>query len=203
MLEPRKRKTKDPCPDCGLHKDLCICAEIPTLNLKTKICLVIHRRELKRTTNTGQLALKSLTNSEMRIRGDKSISGLDLSDLLTPNYRTLLFYPSETAVELDENLVNESPLPIQLIVPDGNWRQASKVNTRYPELKDIQRVKIGKINPSDQHLRAEHFPEGMATLEAIATALQIIEGPEAGLQLMQLYDLKLQRTLIGRGKISR
>lgn len=197
----RKRKTKDPCLDCGLHKNLCICKSIPTLNLKTKICLVIHKKELKRTTNTGRLAIQSLSNSELRIRGEEDRRTLDLSDLLIPSYRTFLFYPSEDAVELNAELVSESPLPIQLIVPDGNWRQASKVHTRHPELKDIPKVKISANNTAVNHLRAEHSAEGMATLQAIAQALEIIEGPQVAAPLQKLYELKLKHTLIGRGLI--
>lgn len=196
----RKRKTKDPCLDCGLHKDLCICDLIPSLTFRTKVCLVIHKKELKRTTNTGRLAIKSLTNSEMRIRGDEDRKALDLSDLLVPTYRTYLFYPSDDSVELTQDLVAESSLPIQLIVPDGNWRQASKVHTRHPELKNILKIKIGSINSSQEHLRAEHSPEGMATLQAIAQALQIIEGPSAVEPLLKLYEAKLRNTLVGRGK---
>ncbi len=199
-LIQRKRKTADPCQTCFLHKDRCICAGIPTLKLRTKITLVIHAKELKRTTNTGRLALKALPNSEMRIRGEGK-DALDLSDLLTPDYRTFLFYPSDDAVELDQKLVNESPLPIQLIVPDGNWRQASKVHYRHHELKDILRVKISSPNPATTHLRAETTEAGMATLEAIATALGIIEGKDVGDVMMKLFQDKLQATLKGRGKI--
>lgn len=195
----RKRKTKDPCLNCGLHKDLCLCHLIPTLNLKTKVCLVIHHRELKRTTNTGRLAHLSLSNSELRIRGEKNKGPLDLSDLLTPSYRTLLFFPSPQARELSTELVQESTLPIQLIVPDGNWRQASKVSTRHPEIDHIERVKISSLNEAKTHLRTEHMAEGMATLQAIANALKIIEGQPVGDCLMQLYLEKLTRTLKGRG----
>jgi DTW domain-containing protein YfiP len=201
MSLDRKRKTKDPCLDCGLHKNLCLCHLIPNLNLKTKLVLVIHHRELKRTSNTGRLALKTLKNSEMRIRGQKDSGPLDLSDLLTPNYRTLLFFPSDDARELTSALVSESPLPIQLIVPDGNWRQASKVSIRHPELKNLERVMFNTPNTSSHHLRAEHFEEGMSTLQAIALALAAIEGDSVGHQLLQLYQEKLSRTLKARGQI--
>lgn len=195
----RKRKTKDPCLECGLHKERCICTLIPSLELRTRVCLIIHHRELKRTTNTGRLAIKSLINSEMRVRGLKDQPALDLNDLLTSNYRSVLFFPSDDARELDENFVKESPLPIQLIVPDGNWRQASKVNTRHTELKDLERVKISTANPSSLHMRVEHFEEGMATLQAIAYALGPIEGARVRDQLLSLYEAKLKNTLTGRG----
>jgi DTW domain-containing protein YfiP len=195
----RLRKTKDPCPNCSLNRALCLCSLIPSLHLKTKICLIIHAKELKRTTNTGRLALKALINSEMRVRGETH-EPVDLSDLLVPEYRTLLFYPSEEARELTREFIAEDPRPIQLLVPDGNWRQASKVHGRHPELSDVVRVKISTANTSEFHLRVEHMEEGMATLEAIAEALAMIEGEEVGKKLRDLYQEKLRRTLQGRGQ---
>ncbi len=200
MLD-RKRKCKKPCLECGLHKDLCICVLIPSLTVKTRLCLVIHHRELKRTTNTGRLAVKSLTNSEMRVRGERETGPLDLSDLLIPKYRTLLFFPHDDARELNSQLVSESDLPIQLIVPDGNWRQASKVSGRHPELKNIERVKISTPNAAEKHLRAEHFEVGMSTLQAIAMAYGVIEGKSIEFELLKVYNAKLNNTLKGRGEI--
>lgn len=198
MIFTRKRKTKDPCAGCSLHQSRCICEFIPTLNLKTKITLIVHAKELKRTSNTGSLALKALTNSEMKIRGiDKET--LNLSNLLTPDYRTFLFYPSENAIELNQELISESSLPIQLLVPDGNWRQASKVHYRHPELINVPRVMISTPNTSLYHMRAENTEHGMATLQAIALALGMIEGSLVEEQLMLLYQKKLEQTLIGRG----
>jgi DTW domain-containing protein len=171
---------------------------IPTLDLKTRVCIVFHVNELKRSSNTGRLALRALLNSEMRVRGGGR-EPLDLSDLLTGRYRTFLFYPSADAVELDSNLVARERTPIQLIVPDGTWGQAGKVQSRHPELKDVPRVKIGAPSPSKFHLRAQHRPDGMATLQAIAHGLGVIEGDLVKAQLMKLYDAKVERTLRARG----
>lgn len=198
MIE-RKRKTKEPCEGCGLNPSLCICDCIPRLDFKTRICLVVHYKELKRTTNTGRLAIQSLVNSEMRIRGQEQGPPLDLSDLLSDRYRSVLFFPSDDAIELDADFVLQSEVPLQLIVPDGNWRQASKVHGRHRELRELPRVKISKPNLATQHLRAEHSPEGMSTLQAIAEALAMVEGEPAVVPLRQLYEAKLRNTLLGRG----
>jgi DTW domain-containing protein YfiP len=112
----------------------------------------------------------------------------------------MLFYPSDDAHELDSQLVGQGPLPIQLIVPDGNWRQASKVHYRHHELQTIMRVKISSPNTAIHHIRAESTEAGMATLEAIAQALEIIEGKEVGQIMMRLFQRKLEATLKGRGK---
>jgi Uncharacterized conserved protein len=205
VTNERKRKTKDPCPECFLNKALCICTLIPRLDLKTRLCLVVHNRELKRTTNTGRLAVKALVNSEMRIRGLQTGAdegALDLSDLLTDQYQTFLFYPADDAMELTPELVCQSNKPVQLIVPDGNWRQASKVHYRHHELANVPRVKISSPNQSPYHMRVENTEEGMATLQAIAEAMGLIEGPEVREALMAVYNAKLKNTLQGRGVLT-
>lgn len=201
MSTKGQRKTQDPCPECFLHRSLCLCSEIPSLQLKTKVSLIIHARELKRTTNTGRLALKALGNSELRVRGEKTEDNkaLDLSDLLSADYESLLFFPSEDAQELSKDFLKSFTKPIHLIVPDGNWRQASKVHARHTELQHLPRVMITEKNKAKLHLRAETTEYGMSTLEAIAKAIAVIEGEEAGAKLQALYHLKLERTLKARG----
>ncbi len=195
MDNVRKRKTLDPCSRCFLHKERCICSQIPRLDLKTKLSLIIHHRELKRTTNTGRLAVEALVNSEMHIRG-KENEALDLSPILSNEYETYVLYPADDAVDLE----NLKPFkPVQLIVSDGNWRQAGKLHRRQSELKDIPRIKISQKNLSTENLRREHFMEGFSTLEAIAIAIGHFEGEAVKGQLMALYQAKLQATLAGRG----
>lgn len=186
------------CPICAASPPRCLCQAIPRLELSTRICLVIHHRELTRSSNTGLLAIRALVNSEVRVRGEGR-HALDLKNLLTPRYRTFLFYPSDDAVALDRALVERESLPIQLVVPDGTWRQARKIHTRHHELKSLQRVKVGPSNLPVFQLRAQSRPERMATLQAIAHALGVIEGETVALKLMKLYHAKIEQTLIGRG----
>ena len=176
----------------------CLCDVLPRIDLRTKVCLIIHHRELSRSSNTGLLAIRALVNSEVRVRGEQR-EALDLEDLLTAQYRTFLYYPSADAVELNQALVLKEPTPIQLLVPDGTWRQARKILSRQPELKELPRVKISTPNSSIFQLRAQSKPERMATLQAIAEGLGIIEGDRVRVQLMKLYQTKIERTLRARG----
>lgn len=173
---------------------------MPRLSLRTRISLVVHAKELKRTTNTGRLAIEALSNSQMYIRG-LGREALDLSSLIHNDYETLLLYPSDDAMELTPEYVQKLNKPLHLIVPDGNWRQASKVHYRHKELDGVPRVFLKNPTPSQHHMRLETVPEGMATLEAIALAISATEGREAGDQLMSVYRAKLENTLIGRGTI--
>jgi DTW domain-containing protein YfiP len=192
----RQRKTKDPCQVCFLHRERCICAAIPRLSLRTRVSLLIHAKELKRTTNTGRHAIEALENSQMIVRGILGAPA-DLSKILDPEYQTYLLYPSEDAIELSAADLSR---PIHLLVPDGNWRQAAKVHSRHPELSTVPRVKISAMNNALQHLRREHFEEGMSTLEAIARSLGVIEGEAVGESLLSLYQAKLTATISGRPK---
>lgn len=196
-----QRKIKEPCEICAASRHACLCDMLPRMELRTKICLIIHHRELSRSSNTGLLALRALVNSEMRIRGEGR-EALDLKDLLTSQYRTFLFYPSSNAVELDKALVMQETKPIQLLVPDGTWRQARKIHSRQRELRDLPRVKLSAPNNSVFQLRAQSQPERMATLQAIADGLGIIEGDRVRAHLMKLYHAKIERTLKGRGIIT-
>ena len=192
------RRIKYPCLGCGASLQLCLCDVMPRIDVATKISLIIHHRELSRSSNTGLLALRALVNSESRIRGaDRAV--LDLQELLTPGYRTFLFYPSADAIELTPELVAMDVRPIQLLVPDGTWRQTRKIHSRHPELNQVPRVKIGAPNGSIYQLRAQSRAEGMATLQAIAMGLGVIEGEHIAAALMNLYQAKVQRTLAGRG----
>jgi DTW domain-containing protein len=194
----RKATTNGRCESCGVSAAACLCDVLPRIELRTKVCLVIHHRELSRSSNTGLLAIRALVNSEVRVRGEQR-QALDLKDLLTAEYRSFLFYPSADAVELNEALVMQDSRPIQLLVPDGTWRQARKINSRHPELRDLPRVKISTPNSSIFQLRAQSKPERMATLQAIAEGLGVIEGDGVRVQLMKLYQAKIERTLRGRG----
>lgn len=160
----------------------------------------MHEKELKRTTNTGRLATKCLLNSELRVRGTKS-GPLDLSDLLEMPYEPLLLYPSEDARDLNTLFTQIRRKPVLLIVPDGNWRQASKVHTRHKELAHVPRVFLKKkATDSSLVMRKETVENGMATLEAIAAAFGTLENSAVGAALKQLYELKLHQTLLGRGQ---
>ena len=196
------RRVKYPCPVCAAARESCLCAALPRIELATKICLVIHHRELTRSSNTGLLAARALVNSEVRVRGaDREI--LDLQNLVTAQYRTLMLYPSRDALELDSALALSDGRPIQLLVPDGTWRQARKLHSRHAELSDITRVKVCVPEDSAFQLRAQSQPGRMATLQAIAHALGVIEGAWVRDRLMQLYHAKVERTLVGRGILPR
>ena len=189
------------CEQCQLRKALCICAMIPRLALNTKVILLIHHRETHRTSNSGRLAHLILENSEMRVRGLKG-NPMEREGLVVPDRQSVLLFPSINAVELTPEALKKFDKPLTLIVPDGNWRQASRVPNREPDLFSLPRFRIPIDKPTEYRLRSETRPEGMATFEAIARALGVIEGPEVQAQMEAIFRIKVERTLWSRAKIT-
>jgi DTW domain-containing protein len=174
-----------------------MCALVPSLETRTRVLLVIHRLEDRKPTNTGRLATLCLKNSEVHVRGhaDRPRALRLAPDGSLP----VLLYPSEGARLLTE--FAEASRPLTLIVPDGNWRQASKVLSRVPELRDVPCVTLPPGPPSTYRLRAEAHGHGLATVEAIARALGILEGPKVQHAIEHVFRVMVERTLWARGAI--
>ena len=185
------------CERCRVHLSLCFCSDLPTLPTETRLVLLIHRYEARKSTNTGRLAASCLPNSEVVVRGHEHAP--------TPRYvpepgrRTLLLFPHENATPIDQ--VPREGAPVTLLVPDGTWRQASKVRQRVPGLTEIPCVFLPRGAPSEYRLRAEAHETGMATLEAIARAFDALGETQVRAPLERVLRMLVERSLWSRGSI--
>lgn len=199
------------CQTCWMRWSLCICPEIGSLRnefqnpggVTTRLVVLMHTREVKTTTNTARLASLVLPASEIRVRGRQGevLSTEGIGTGCTP----LFLYPAEHATELSHEWVSGMKAPFTLIVPDGNWRQASKVGNREAGLAQVPWVKLPRGRPSEYRLRREPDEESLSTFEAITRALAFLEGPEKGSEIQRkmeiIFRLMVERTLWMRGKI--
>ena len=182
-----------------MHGSLCVCGLVPRVETKTRLVLVIHRVEARKPSNTGRLAAACLPNSEVVVRGHAEAPSARLTP--PPGSTPLLLFPHEDAVPLGAAHAS-GPGPVTLIVPDGTWRQASKVRQRVPGLRDVTCVSLPQDVPSIYRLRAEAHEHGLATLEAIARALGILEGPHVRRALEHVFRAMVERTLWSRGELA-
>jgi DTW domain-containing protein YfiP len=178
---------------------LCVCDLIPRVPTRTRVVLFIHRSEDLKSTNTGRLATECLPNSEVLVRGQETHENPRFtchSDELP-----LLLFPHEGATPLTEFV--SSAQPLVLIVPDGTWRQASKVRNRVPGLEGVRCVSLPAGPPSAYRLRFEAHRDGLATMEAIARALGILEGDHIQRALDNVFRAVVERTLWSRGSLGK
>jgi len=185
-----------------MHRTLCICALLPRLETRTRVVLVVHQLEANKPTNTGLLAARCLANSAVVYRG-RPPAGADAAtpafgDLPGVQYLMLYPHPSATPVAAWRG----SKDAIVLLVPDGTWRQAARTRARLaPDPRTIPCVSL-PASSSGRRLRTASAPQRMATLEALARALGVLEGPEIERALLRVYRIMTERTLWSNGRVA-
>ena len=114
----------------------------------------------------------------------------------------MLLFPHEDAIPLAE-LARAAPsdAPVTLVVPDGTWRQAAKVRARVPGLAALPCASLPPGEPSRYRLRHEPVAGGLATFEAIARALELLEGGGVRAVLDPVLRAMVERTLWARGQL--
>jgi DTW domain-containing protein len=183
------------CGDCFLQRSLCVCALIPRVPTRTRVVLVMHQLELNKPTNTGRLAVRCLPNSEILVRGREA------EHRTPPPFpgTALLLFPHREAQPLEP--WREATGPLTLIVPDGTWRQANRARLRVPGLDRIPCVSLPGPT-TGYRLRQAARPGRLSTLEAIARALGILEGPAVEEPLLHIHQVMVDRTLWTNGRLS-
>ncbi|MBK7581619.1 MAG: DTW domain-containing protein [Myxococcales bacterium] len=161
------------CAGCGLDVTLCICRELPRLRTRTRVLVLMHKTEALRTSNTGRLALKMLDSASVVVRGARG----EPMPAPPPGSRRVVLYPGPESRELSALDANGDE-PLTLVVPDGSWSQARRMLRREAWAIGAEVVRLPPHAASRYNLRRQVRPQAVCTLEAIACALGLLEGPE-------------------------
>ena len=191
------------CKQCHLHQPLCVCAELPDYAPRARLVLLLHVFEARKPTNTGQLAVACMRNASVVTIGaqDAPAQPLRFAAHETP----LLLYPGDDARPLDEVAASlpADAAPV-LIVPDGNWRQASRMRKRVPGLASVPCVHLPTAPETMYRLRSEPKEGGLATAEAIAHAYAALGGADNQVvadAILRVFRIAVERTLWVRGQL--
>lgn len=208
------------CARCLQAEVACICQALRQAPARTRVVVLQHFAEHKKPTNTGRLLPMLLEGAEVRLRGmpgdydparppgrRSAARGpaagpargapVDLSDLVDPGRRLLLLEPDGAPLR---EVAAADPRPITLLVVDGTWRQARRTTNREPALAAATRVRLPEGPPGRYRLRDSGAPDLLATLEAVARALGVLEGPALQGHLEGVFELMVERTLRLRGR---
>lgn len=191
------------CPRCRVGLEFCFCARLETVDTESSVDIVMHHRERLRSSNTANLALLSLPKARVHVRGglDHVFEG---ESVLREGFTPLYLFPLERALPLTEDYVRElkqrDPRPLQLILPDGSWGQARKVLEREKAFWNIPVVCLRGLPPSRYRLRTGPSRDGMATFEALAHALSVIEGRDRMAGLFRNFEVMVEQNLKMRGR---
>jgi len=185
-----------------MHRSLCICALLPRIATRTRVVVVLHQLEAGKTTNTGALASRCLENSALVFRGRAPGSGAAdlLDDQLWSKTDPLILFPHSSATPLAA--WRGATRPVTLIVPDGTWPQTVRTCRRLRARGDFPCVSLPAPGVAVDRLRDSARPDRLATLEAVALALGVLEGPAVGDALMRVYRIMTERTLWTNGRVA-
>lgn len=172
---------------------------MPRFQTRTRLLLVVTSSEAKKPSNTGLLAARCLENSTVQVV--RKGSGPREAPSIAAHELPLVLFPAPGAVPITEYA--SSPQSIALIVPDGSWHQGRAMQQRGP-LRHHACVTLPSLGPSEYRLRSEPQADGLATFEAIARALRILEAPAGEAvadTMLDVFRVMVDRTLWFRGKL--
>ncbi|MDO9320877.1 MAG: DTW domain-containing protein [Pseudomonas sp.] len=184
------------CERCQRPHSHCLCALIPQLASRTRVLVLQHPDEARHALNTARLAALGLCNAELRVAEQFA----ELPELLNdPAYQACLLFPGEGAQPLSAMSIAQDPRPLLLVVPDGTWRKARKLLYLNPLLAALPRVALPEGLTSRYRLRKAPMAGALSTLEAIVTALNVLEAPQQFDQLLKPFEALIEGQIVAMG----
>jgi DTW domain-containing protein len=193
VVNPKKIDKKEACAVCLRPVAQCMCGKTVSLPTAARILILQHPGERYKLLNSAVLSSLALSNSILRI----GLSWRNLSHALgeeaDTNEWAALFLKGirEPSRKLEMFSSKGLLLPISkrfegLVVIDGSWKQAKAMWWRNPWLLKLNRV---TLNPDHASLRGQTKRHGLATIEAIAMAMDFLgESREIGESLRKQYQ---------------
>jgi DTW domain-containing protein YfiP len=161
------------------------------------VLILQHPSEVRHALNTARLAALGLNNAELRVAEVFE----DLPILLAqPGYRACLLFPGEQAQPLPQFAAQLDGLPTLLVVPDGSWRKARKLMHCNPLLAALPRVTLAAGLQSRYRLRKAPMPGALSTIEAIVSALDILEAPAQFAALLKPFEALIEGQIKAMGE---
>lgn len=170
------------CERCRFPRRVCLCGDVPRVETRTHVVIVRHHAERFRSSNSGRLAHLALPNSALIDHG-----GTGGPAVLPPLAGAWLLFPEgEPAREVQDP-------PSTLVVLDATWSQARRMYRKLAALRGLPILRLPEGPRAGARLRAAPAPDRVSTLEAIVSALRLLEGEVAAAPLEALFRLAVER----------
>ncbi|OZI74436.1 tRNA-uridine aminocarboxypropyltransferase [Bordetella genomosp. 12] len=163
--------TRPHCLRCDRPLTHCLCAVLPKLWSQTRVLILQDPREAGHALNTARLACLGLARAR-RVVAEHFDAGL----WSQPGQQAFLLFPGAAAVAAGPAL--PPALPRLLVVPDATWRRARSMIARHPALAALPRLDLPHAGPGRYRVRHADLPGALSTLEAVAAALNAMEGTD-------------------------
>lgn len=175
------------CARCTRPAGYCVCAHVPRLENRTRVLVLQHPDEARHPLNTARLAVLGLLEATLLV-GEVFDARLWLE---RPSW---LLFPDAQAHVLSPGCA-PSRGPAQIVVPDGTWRHARRLLRANPSLAALPRCMPAPGAVSAYTVRRAAEPGALATIEAIAAALQSLDAPSDFSPLLAPFAALVQAQL--------
>ncbi|WP_434140015.1 DTW domain-containing protein [Pseudomonas luteola] len=184
------------CAACQRPESHCLCALVPRLSSATRLLILQHPDETQHALNTARLAALGLVNSELLV--GEQFEGLEAR---WEGYTPWLLFPDEQAESLEHIKAKaEHSGKTMLVIPDGTWRKARKLLYLNPCVAALPRVSLPAGLSSRYRLRKAPAAGAVSTIEAIVTALNILEMPKRFDALLAPFERLIERQIEAMGE---
>lgn len=161
---------REKCSRCDYILANCICSALAPIANQVNVLCIREKSERDHAKNTAKL-IPLLFNNAKLVDSDQDDINHILSEYGIDN--SLLIYPDETAVNLDEIATPNNYQNI--IVLDGSWKKVFKLLKQFPMLNNYQKVSINLQTATQYSIRKAPRADSMSTLEATASVITVLE----------------------------
>ncbi|HYQ05186.1 MAG TPA: tRNA-uridine aminocarboxypropyltransferase [Polyangiaceae bacterium] len=181
------------CWECRRPARVCYCAAVQSIETQTRVVILQHPRESDVPINTARIAELALANATLHVGLDFARDAALSEALSNPAAPPVLLYPSDDA----KDLAREAPPgPVTLVVIDGTWWQASKLFKLNPFLQALPRYGLAPSAESRYRIRREPAAHCLSTIEALESALSLLERRPGGFpELLRPFDAMVETQL--------
>ena len=150
----------------------CWCAQVKPQQTRTRITVLQHPREARNPVGTARMV-------HLGLQGSQLIEGVDFShtDALSPP--AVVLFPMPGARDVRELRGTDA----HVIVIDGTWSQARKIWKENPRLQALPAYGLTPKRPGNYRIRKEPAAHCLATIEAVAELLEILDDRDPALLL--------------------
>ncbi len=179
------------CESCLLPPAHCLCPLRPQLRADVSFCLLMHRLEPLKPTNTGRLIAECLPDTcafiWSRTEPDPALMAL----LQDPQWQPMLVFPQEYAGP--EQMINQHISPVGgkrplLVIIDATWNQARKMVRMSPWLRALPLLHLQPARASRYQLRRSCQAEHLCTAEVAVACLELAGEDDAARGLDDYFD---------------
>lgn len=180
------------CPACHLRKIACLCARRPVLQSRAKFFLLVHERELAKTTNTGHLVVNAFAGAEYGIWSRVEPPKRLLSLIDDGAYEPLVVFPADA---VSASVTDVSTIPSHrsaksplLILLDATWQQASKMYRQSSYLAGLSLLSLQPQQASRYGLRRNQGDGHLSTVEVVIEILAQMQETAAAQGLNRYFQ---------------